>query len=161
MAAISGVSCNVERFEEYLDRATDEVFSTMMGLSCVPDEQGGARERERISALIGLAGAMSGSMVLHIGHAAAMRMAEHLTGAAITELDEVVRDAIGEVCNMVAGTWKGFDPVLCAGCMLSTPTVVAGSSYEVFSRRAPLRIERSYRFEDQRFTMTLYCEPSL
>lgn len=158
MTAFSGAGVDVRQFEQYLDRATDEVFSTMMGIACVPDPDGVSRDRDRISAVIGLAGALSGAMVLHSSHTGAIRMAENLTGQMITELDAVVRDAVGEVCNMLAGTWKGLDPVLCSGCMLSSPTVIAGSSYELFGQRSPIRVERSYRFGDQRLTITLFCE---
>ena len=70
----------------------------------------------------------------------------------------MVRDAIGEVCNMIAGAWKGFDPELASGCLLSTPTVVAGSSYKLFGQRAPIRIERRYRFEEMTFGVTIFCE---
>jgi len=160
MAAFSGTVKEADRFEEYLDRAVSEVFSVMMGVDCVVAENGAAGERENISAVVGLAGAMSGSLVLHSGRRAAMRMSELMTGSAPDGLDATVRDAVGEVCNMVAGAWKGFDAVMCAGCLLSTPTVVAGCSYELFSQRAPVRIERSYRFEDLTLTMTIFCEPS-
>jgi chemotaxis protein CheX len=88
-----------------------------------------------------------------------MRMAEKMTGIAPEEVDEMVRDAIGEVCNMVAGAWKGFDPSLASGCLLSTPTVVAGTSYELFSQKAPVRILRRYLFETLTFTVTITCEP--
>jgi chemotaxis protein CheX len=108
--------------------------------------------------VIGLAGALSGSLVLHTSGAAAMRIAERMTGIETTEVDAMVRDAVGEVCNMVAGAWKGLDPALASGCLLSTPTVVAGSSYELFSQRAPIRIERSYRFEELTFVITISCE---
>jgi chemotaxis protein CheX len=158
MAAVSGIEKESARYEEYLDRATAEVFGTMMGVACVPAEKGAVEERETISAVIGLAGAMSGSMVLHSGTAAALRIAEMLAGVAPEGVDAMVRDAIGEVCNMLAGAWKGFDPVLSSGCLLSTPTVVAGSSYEMFSERAPFRLERSYRFEEMVFTLTLFFE---
>lgn len=145
----------VARWEVYLDRAAGEVFSTMVGVSCVPAEAAPAGEAETISAVIGLAGALSGSLVLRVGRAAAERIAERLTGAVAEPA--LVRDAVGEICNMVAGAWKGLDPKLSSGCLLSTPTVVAGLSYDVFSQRAPLRLERAYRFEEQRMLLTLFC----
>jgi chemotaxis protein CheX len=151
-------TAEVVAFEDRLDRATDEVFSTMMGVACAPAKSGSGAERGTISAVIGLAGAMSGSLVLHSSGAAAMRIAERMTGIAPVEVDSMVRDAVGEVCNMVAGAWKGFDPGLASGCLLSTPTVVAGTSYELFSQRAPIRIERSYRFEELSFVITISCE---
>lgn len=158
MAVSSGALQDVTRFEEYLDRAADEVFTTMMGVPCLPLESMRGCGREAISAVIGLAGALSGSMVLHCSAASAMQMAEKLTGMAPNEVDAMVRDAIGEVCNMLAGAWKGFDPVFSSGCLLSTPTVVAGSSYELFSQRASVHLERAYRFEAQTFTVTACFE---
>lgn len=146
------------QFEQRLDRAVDEVFRTMVGVPCLPVEEVWRSGRQAISAVIGLAGAMSGAIVLHSGMQAAMRIAERMTGMAPAEANVMVRDAIGEVCNMVAGAWKGFDPVLSAGCLLSTPTVVAGTSYELFGDRAPIRIERCYRFEEFVFMVTIFCE---
>lgn len=158
MAALAGTESQIQQFEEHLDRAADEIFSTMLGVHCLPAELEGPPEREMISAVIGLAGAMSGSLVLHSGVGTAMKIAGKLTGIQPESMDFLVCDAIGELCNMLAGAWKGFDRALSSGCLLSTPTVVAGTSYELFSQRAPIRIERSYRFEDRTFTVTIYCE---
>lgn len=140
--------------EELLDQAAHEVFATMMGVSCTPADP--EPEGETLSAVIGLAGALSGTLVLRAGHQAAERIAERLTGVAAE--DGVIRDALGEVCNMVAGAWKSFDPGLTSGCLLSTPTVVAGTRYEIFCQRASIRIERAYRFEDRMLSLTLSCE---
>jgi chemotaxis protein CheX len=158
-AAASGKTMDVAQFEKYLDRATDEVFSTMMGIGCLPAQCEVRADGESISAVIGLAGALSGSLVLNTSSEAAKRIAEKMMGSAPEEVDEMVRDAIGEVCNMVAGAWKGFDPPLASGCLLSTPTVVAGTSYELFSQKAPIRIERGYSFEHLTFMVTITCEP--
>lgn len=158
MPEFCGAAVETSRFAENLDRAAEEVLGTMMGVRCDAVEEIREARGETISAVIGLAGAMSGSMVLHSGFEAAQRMTELMTGVRPEGIDGMVRDAVGEVCNMLAGAWKGRDPRLCAGCLLSTPTVVAGSRYELFSERAPVRIERSYRFEDRTFTVTLFCE---
>jgi chemotaxis protein CheX len=160
MAVVPGTAKtkDVAQFEKHLDQAADEVFRTMMGLGCTPDGKHAGGEAGTISAVIGLAGALSGSLVLHTSGAAAMRIAERMTGIETSQVDAMVRDAVGEVCNMVAGAWKGFDPALASGCLLSTPTVVAGTSYELFSQRAPIRIERSYRFEELTFVITICCE---
>lgn len=149
----------IERWQQHLDLAAEEVFSTMVGVSCAPAEAAPAAEPETIAAVVGLAGAVSGALVLRAGHRAAERIAEGLTGA--PSEPAVVLDAVGEVCNMLAGTWKRFDPKLSSGCLLSTPTMVAGDHYEFFSQRAPVRIERAYGFEEETFLLTLFCAPSL
>jgi chemotaxis protein CheX len=160
MTAMAVAVQKAGRLEQQVDRAVAEVFGTMMAVACLPVEGPVALEHEHLSAVIGLAGALSGSMVLHSGSHAAISMTERLTGIAPDGVDGMVRDAIGEVCNMIAGAWKGADPVLASGCLLSTPTVVAGSSYELFSQRAPQRMERCYRFDGCRFCITLFCESS-
>lgn len=146
------------RWQADLDRAAEEVFSTMVGASCGPVDGAPGAGPETISAVVGLAGALSGSLVLRLSWRAAERIAERMTGGPPDPA--MVRDAVGEVCNMVAGAWKSFDPRLTSGCLLSTPTLVAGERYELFSQRAPLHIERAYRFEEQIFCLTLSCASS-
>ena len=145
-------------YRRSMDEAVEEVFSLMMGVACVPVEDCPLGEAETISAVIGLAGAMSGTCVLRSGEGAATRMAGALTGMEVPSLDNMVKDAIGEICNMVAGAWKGKIPGLASGCMLSTPTVVTGSTYQLHTQRPEFRVERYYRFESFSFSFTVVCE---
>src|ERR1700757_5516561 len=101
----------------HLDDAVDEVFRLMMGAPCTPIEESVADSKETITAVIGLAGTMSGACTLRCGLETALRMAECMVGTRPPELDAMVKDAIGEVCNMVAGAWKGKHAALAAGCM--------------------------------------------
>lgn len=141
-----------------MDEAVQEVFSLMMGISCASIDDCPVEGPETISAVIGLAGAMSGTCVLRSGEGTAMRMAGALTGIEMEALDDTVKDAIGEICNMVAGAWKGKLPALASSCMLSTPTVVTGTNYQLHTQRPEFRIERYYRFETLTFAVTLVCE---
>jgi len=141
-----------------LDDAVEEVFQLMMGMSCLPTGQCPSEEREMISAVIGLAGAMSGICVLYSGTTAALRMAETLTGAPTTKLNDTVKDAVGEICNMVAGAWKTRQPSLTSDCMLSTPTVVTGTNYQLHNQKPKFRVERFYCFESHLFAINLLCE---
>ena len=141
-----------------MDEAVQEVFSLMMGMTCASVDDCPVDEPETISAVIGLAGAMSGTCVLRSGEGTAMRMAGALTGIEMEALDDTVKDAIGEICNMVAGAWKGKLPVLASSCMLSTPTVVTGTNYQLHTQRPEFRIERYYCFETLTFAVTLVCE---
>jgi hypothetical protein len=59
---------------------------------------------------------------------------------------------------MVSGAWKGYDPVLASHCLLSTPMVVTGRRYELFSRKATIQIERVYRFGEHFCTFSAACE---
>ncbi|MFZ0663288.1 MAG: chemotaxis protein CheX [Acidobacteriaceae bacterium] len=142
-----------------MDEAVDEVFNLMMGIHCASVEDYPIDEAETISAVIGLAGPLSGTCVLRSGESAAMRRAGALTGIEVESLDDMVKDATGEICNMVAGAWKGKLTDLVSSCMLSTPTVVTGSNYQLHTQRPEFRIERYYRFEALTFSFTLVCEP--
>ncbi len=158
MAALDIVEKEIARLEEYLDQAMEEVFGKMMGVTCSQAVEVDPMEGETVAALIGLAGALTGTLVLQSTRDGAMRICGCLTGQESTEADETVRDAIGEVGNMVAGAWKGHDTELASRCLLSTPTVVVGSRYELFSRRALIRIDRSYRFDQHSCAITVSCQ---
>jgi chemotaxis protein CheX len=158
MGSLTEAERKLSLLTAHLDAAVDEVFRTMMGMQCQPAGESQEPGGGTISAVIGLAGALSGSLVLRSGEASARRMAGCMTGTEPETVDAMVRDAFGETANMLAGAWKGFDPVLSSGCLLSTPTVVAGGNYELFSQRAPMRLERSYCFENRRFTVSLFCD---
>ena len=148
----------VSAYAQSLDKAVEEVFRLMMGLHCIPVAECPIEERETISAVIGFAGAMSGTCVLRSGGLVALRMAESLTGIAMPKLSDTVKDAVGEICNMVAGAWKGRQPSLTSRCMLSTPTVVTGTHYHLHTQKPEFRIERYYRFEAHSFGVALVCE---
>lgn len=142
----------------HLDDAVDEVFRLMMGASCVPVDESAAEDKETITAVIGLAGTMSGACTLRCGLETALRMAECMVGTRPLELDGMVKDAIGEVCNMVAGAWKGKHAMLAAGCMLSTPAVVTGTNYQLHMQQQEFRIDRMYRFEEHSLSISIICE---
>lgn len=141
-----------------MDEAVDEIFRLMMGMACVPVENRVPVGTETITAVIGLAGAMSGACMMLCDQQTALRMAECMVGVRPEEMDATVKDAIGEVCNMVAGAWKGKHPVLASGCMLSTPAVVTGTNYELHMQRPEFRLDRNYRFEEFVFSVTIICE---
>lgn len=158
MAALLSAPDELAELERLLDRAMGEVFGTMLGVECARAEVPDWGDQPTIAALIGLAGALTGSLVLQSEAGAATRIAELMTGERPDAIDGTVRDAIGEMGNMVAGAWKGYDPKLASGCLLSTPTVVVGRRYEVFSRKATIRIGRAYRFEGWLCTVSVACQ---
>lgn len=141
-----------------IDDAVAEVFSLMMDIRCDSIDDCPVEDAETISSVIGLAGAMSGTCVLRCGDQTARRIAEALTGIRTESLDEMVKDAMGEICNMIAGAWKGKHAGFASNCVLSTPTVVTGSNYQLHTQRPDFRIERYYQFEACSFSFTLICE---
>ncbi|MGC8548991.1 MAG: chemotaxis protein CheX [Acidobacteriaceae bacterium] len=147
-----------ESFEQRLDLAVEEVFGAMLGVSCVPVKAvGWTTRQEMIGAIVGLAGSMRGSCVVHVNRASGMRIAELLTGSADND-HGMVQDALGELCNMIAGTWKGGIPELAAGCMLSPPVVIEGYDFRLHSQPSPFHIQSRYQFGPDEMEVTLHGE---
>jgi chemotaxis protein CheX len=143
----------------HMDEAVDEVFRMMMGVTCEAVETLPAAAGPTLTAVVGLAGAISGTCILRADERTALSMAGLLMGTPVESLDETVADAAGEICNMLSGTWKRRTPDYSAGCMLSVPTVVTGKSYSIHSRKEPdFRFERFYRSIEHAMSFSILCE---
>ena len=55
-------------------------------------------------------------------------MATKIIGAEAPGSKGQLEDAVGEVCNMVAGNFKNKISGISDGCKLSVPTVITGSN---------------------------------
>jgi chemotaxis protein CheX len=141
-----------------LDSSVEEVFHMMLGAVCSPTEEAPLEEPETITAVVGFGGLLSGACVFRCGASAALGIAGRLTGMEFAELDDTVKDAIGEVCNMLAGTWKGRVPELSANCGLSIPAVITGSNYHIHVQAPEFRLHHIYRFEETAFAVTIICD---
>lgn len=147
-----------QSLEARLDTAVKEVFDAMMGVQCEPLEVAGRTiRRETIGAVVGLAGSMRGFCLIQVDRAVSMRIAELLTGDATSD-EATTQDALGEVCNMIAGKWKSGIPELASGCMLSTPIVIEGYDFRFHAQLLPLHIQARYRFGADEVEVTLQGE---
>ena len=64
-------------------------------------------------------------------------------------------DALGEICNMVAGNFKNKIPGMGDGCMLSVPTVITGGDYNCHSFGYSSMIRVNFLFEGSRVVAAL------
>jgi chemotaxis protein CheX len=141
-----------------LDTSVEEIFHMMLGSACYPVEERPAEEPETITAVVGFGGLLSGACVFRSGSSAALEIAAKLTGMEFAEIDDTVKDAIGEVCNMLAGAWKGRVPDLSANCGLSIPAVITGSNYHIHVQAPEFKLHHFYRFDDSSFEVTIICD---
>jgi chemotaxis protein CheX len=146
-----------------LDEACTEVFGVMFGCEIQPRnpaDQGPTSELpggDRVTAVVGFAGPVRGSCEVRMSMPAALAVATAMMGFA-PEPDEVqssMCDAVGEVCNMLAGGWKHRVPALVTRLMLAPNTVVSGSNYHVHSIDALATIHRVYTFNEHTLLVTL------
>lgn len=142
------------------DQTVEEVLGLMAGVPvAVSDTSVSPADAPiTLTAVIGLAGALSGAFTITINEPGARQIASGLMGMEVTEMDDTVFDGLGEIANMLAGAWKKKIPELSASCLLSVPTVVSGTRYDIHKKASTFRVTRSYRFNDSAFTISLYGE---
>ena len=115
---------------EIVDIVT-QIASIQLGWDVHPvdDTTGTAVGGESITASVQISGTFDGAVHLTCERDAAIEVAGRMFGrGASTLMDDEVRDALGELANMVAGNLKSR---LSGRSRLSLPTVVEGSGYEI------------------------------
>jgi chemotaxis protein CheX len=110
-----------------IEVAAKEVFELMLGCHLAP-----AANPEKvnldITAMVGLTGQLCGVLSVRCNQKTAALMTSKMLGVELEKVGPEVSDALGEVCNMVAGNFKNKISGLAGGCMLSPPTVVSGDN---------------------------------
>jgi chemotaxis protein CheX len=144
-----------------LDASVEEVFRLMLGLTCHPSHNFVQQEPDSITGVVGFCGLLGGACVLSMDRAAALKIARYMTGMEFEGIDDVVKDAIGEICNMLAGAWKGKVPELAANCGLSVPAVITGQDYRIRMQSPEFELHRRYGFEDATFSVNIVCDAFL
>ena len=141
-----------------LDASVEEVFQLMLGVNCRRDSVPSEQELESVTAVVGFGGLLSGACVFTSGRTAALKIAGHMTGMEFQEIDDTVKDGIGEICNMLAGAWKGKVPELAANCGLSVPAVITGRDYRLHVQAPEFQLHHLYRFDESSFAVTIVCD---
>ena len=108
-----------------------------------------------VTAMVGLAGQLCGLISVRCNEKAAALMTSKMLGVPFDKVGPEVSDALGEICNMVAGNFKNKIAGLGDGCMLSPPTVIAGSDYDLHSPAESPGLEVKLLFEGLPIVITL------
>jgi chemotaxis protein CheX len=152
MPAVEEISESLIR--ENITRAVADVFKTMVGRSVVPLTAETAQvpapgtSAAQIVGTVGFIGDVNGLVYLYLDEGFANQCTSQILGMSAFELqtrgEEVVNDAIGELTNMLVGSFKN---ALCdAGypCKLTIPSIMRGRNFCIQSTRMAER--RTYRF---------------
>ena len=124
-----------DQLTQQLMRDVKEVFITMVGMEDllhlpVPIDPV-TDFKDCVSSMVGIAGHYNGLVSLHMPINLAIRSTSCMLGIEILELDADVSDAMGEIANMIAGSFKlhlskgGLD------VRLSTPSVIYCKEYVI------------------------------
>jgi chemotaxis protein CheX len=138
-----------------LEVATREVFEMMLGCKLSAQPQIAVEESFDITGMVGLAGQMCGMLKVRCTAKSAVLMASKMLGIEPAQGSQDVLDALGEICNMVAGNFKNKVAGMGDGCMLSVPTVITGNDYTLHSLADLSCLEVRLLFESLPIRITL------
>jgi chemotaxis protein CheX len=138
----------------FLELACREVFEIMLGCKLEPLQPQEAAPSE-FTAMVGLAGQLCGVLTLRCSAQSATLMASKMLGIDPKQADEHMWDALGEVCNMIAGNFKNKLTGMADHCMLSVPTVITGADYSFHSLADAGPLEVSFAFEGSPIVVAL------
>jgi len=117
-----------------------EVFSTMVGMEdllLLPSQiEPVTHFEDCLTAMVGMAGTFSGLVNIHTTRSMALGITSSMLGMDASEVADDVNDALGEIANMVAGSFKLHLTRKGADIRISTPSVVTGSNYDVIAGKA-------------------------
>jgi len=114
--------------------ATLEIFDSMLMVTVEPGAVQPADSRswsDAVSGIIGMAGGHKGILAIHAPNQVAMEITSTFLGLEVEDVNEDVKDAIGEMANMLAGSVKSCFNGQGEEIKLSIPTAVCGADYKV------------------------------
>jgi chemotaxis protein CheX len=146
---------NHESWLPLIEVAAREVFELMLSSQLTlpePEDQGPPYD---VTSMVGLAGQLCGVLSVRCTEKGAALMTSKMLGVPLDNVGPEVSDALGEISNMVAGNFKNKISGLGDGCMLSPPTVITGSDYNLHSLADSPGLEVSLLFEGHPVLITL------
>lgn len=113
---------------------TQDVFSTMLMVDLVCEaviENKRCSIQSNLTSMIGLGGGVRGLLAIHCPASVAKNITGTFLGMDIDELNDDVKDAIGEIANMIAGNLKVSYAKMDTNIELAIPTSIVGESFHV------------------------------
>jgi len=127
----------VEVMVAQLVEVTGDVFSTMLGQAVEFGQPSytGPQPTANVVATVGFAGTLSGYISLCVSLGAALEIAQALLGSDAQEAPAHVRDAAGEMANMIAGSVRTLMTDRGETLGISTPIVTVGTDFSTAALR--------------------------
>jgi len=123
-----------------LIKATGEILQSMAGadVSCKPPIEKTIRDTtSETSVIITFVGSISGAITLKCSKKLASMIASQMLGMDVEEGSDDMKDAIGELLNMIVGTAKAHYSSDADPFKISIPTTIVGEDYTVHIKADP------------------------
>jgi chemotaxis protein CheX len=144
-----------EYWAPLLELSAQEVFGLMLGDKLESAAEPAAVESLDVTSMVGLAGSMCGLLTLRCSSQCGALIATNMLGAETANARGQMEDAVGEVCNMVAGNFKNKLSGVGDSCKLSVPTVITGSNYNLCTLANDCTMEVNVLFHGKPVLITL------
>jgi chemotaxis protein CheX len=137
----------------YVRGAVREVFSTMLGLEAISNEDVDDKVTlpvniEGLSGSVSFAGKMDGILYLNFSEQMAKGCSAQILGSdPATITDEEVSDVIGELTNMVSGNLKSKMTDRGYNCQLSIPSVMRSSQISIKSTKSSIEVYNEFKVD--------------
>lgn len=132
-----------------LELAAREVFQIMMGSKLERAESTPVHAQMEFTAMVGLAGSLCGVLSLRCSGDTATLIVQRMLGEGAEDVEQQRWDALGEICNMVAGNFKDKLTGVGYRCLLSVPAVITGTSYRIHPLAGSRSVDVHLLFEDR------------
>ncbi|SHJ06673.1 chemotaxis protein CheX [Malonomonas rubra DSM 5091] len=141
-------------FAKKIIHTTEEIFNTMIFMEISSGQvltEGQEVLDCHVSSMIGLSGDFNSMLSIHCPGNIGRAITSEMLGMDVEEIDEDVKDTLGEIANMVAGGLKESFAAEDINLELSIPTTVSGKSYTVSSPTKSNRVIIPFKLEQGRF----------
>ncbi|MBT1072617.1 chemotaxis protein CheX [Pelotalea chapellei] len=149
-----------EQLIEHLDKDVREIFSTMVGvdisasLTAVTE----TKFKHCVTAMVGFAGNYSGMISINAPQSLAMTFTSQMLGMDVEECGDDVHDALGEIANMMGGSFKHHFVNDGHEVQLSTPSVISGEEYVMTVGSVPDTLTLMFESGAEHFLVSVYLE---
>lgn len=134
--------------------AAAETFSMMAGITVTAAAGQEISLEGSVTGTVGIAGAISAIFSMRCSLKAATAFASHMLGVSPEEAAALHGDAVGEICNIVAGHFKA-KVGLGDKCMLTVPTIITGRDYRLHPFPKGDRLEMQLAHDQGRMIIAL------
>lgn len=137
--------------------AIEEVFDTMLATPLVrqPIVAGAANVPANVVATVAFAGHRRGLVVVYSSMIAARAITGSMLGIPVEDVNGEVPDAMGEVANMVAGTFRNRLAAFEPSSDISVPTVTIGTEFATLYSSAVQRTRCPFDMQGEPISVEL------
>ena len=116
-----------------------------------------------IVAMVGFVGTMNGVINLYLEEDLAMKITGNFLGMTAEELagegPEVLHDALGEMANMVVGTFKNTISDKGFQCRMTVPSILRGTNFTIETPSGAFRMLYTFKALEDLFIADLTLKP--